>query len=160
MENLWKSRKAPVPLAWNEIPETGNYFHVFSLIVCILIDVVILAPSSSTAQNNVGLPDMQVWDLSKCAKVFAESIKSLKEELEKKETGDYLVWDKDDKPAMEFVTACANIRSHIFGIDKKSLFDAKCMYKIFFYFLQCCLYYFFKFCNVSPWIFYGCIFKK
>lgn len=69
---------------------------------------------------------MQVWDLSKCALVFSDSIDTLKKELAKKEAGDYLIWDKDDKPAMDFVTACANIRSHIFGIQKKSLFDAKC----------------------------------
>ena len=28
---------------------------------------------------------------------------------------------------MEFVTACANLRSHIFGIERKSLFDIKSM---------------------------------
>lgn len=69
---------------------------------------------------------MQVWNLKKCAAVFAESISTLKSELSKKEQGDYLVWDKDDKAAMDFVTACSNIRSHIFGIPTKSLFDAKC----------------------------------
>lgn len=105
MENLWKNRVPPVPLAWKDIPGTE--------------------PSSSTTQNNTGLRDMQVWDLSKCAFVFSDSIGILKTELAKKGAGDYLIWDKDDKPAMDFVTACANIRSHIFGIQKKSLFDAK-----------------------------------
>lgn len=69
---------------------------------------------------------MQVWDMSKCAWVFAESVQALKNELAKKSTGDYLVWDKDDKHAMEFVAACANIRAHIFSIETKSLFDIKC----------------------------------
>lgn len=41
-------------------------------------------------------------------------------------TGDHLVWDKDDKSAMDFVAACANIRAHIFGIAQKTRFDIKC----------------------------------
>lgn len=40
---------------------------------------------------------------------------------------DHLVWDKDDEDAMDFVTACANIRSHIFHIAAKSRFDIKSM---------------------------------
>lgn len=40
--------------------------------------------------------------------------------------GDDLVWDKDDKDSMDFVTACANIRAHIFGIPQKTRFDVKC----------------------------------
>lgn len=69
---------------------------------------------------------MNVWSIKECATVFSESLEVLKNELSKKGSGDYLVWDKDDKYSMEFVTACANIRSHIFGIEKKSLFDTKC----------------------------------
>jgi hypothetical protein len=42
--------------------------------------------------------------------------------------GDHLVWDKDDKSAMDFVASCANIRAHIFGIPQKSRFDIKCKY--------------------------------
>jgi ubiquitin-like 1-activating enzyme E1 B len=38
---------------------------------------------------------------------------------------------KDDVAAMNFVTAAANIRSHIFGIATKSRFDIKCRYLIF-----------------------------
>ena len=40
---------------------------------------------------------------------------------------DHLVWDKDDEPAMDFVAACANIRSHVFGITTKTRFDIKSM---------------------------------
>lgn len=98
---------------------------VENIVSCLML-LLFAEPSSSTTQNNTGLRDMQVWDLSKCAFVFSDSIGILKTELAKKGAGDYLIWDKDDKPAMDFVTACANIRSHIFGIQKKSLFDAKC----------------------------------
>jgi ubiquitin-like 1-activating enzyme E1 B len=37
-----------------------------------------------------------------------------------------LAFDKDDVDAMDFVTAAANLRAHIFGITEKSLFDIKC----------------------------------
>ena len=36
------------------------------------------------------------------------------------------MWDKDDDLAMDFVTACSNIRCFIFGIQQKSRFDTKC----------------------------------
>lgn len=72
---------------------------------------------------------MQVWSLSKCSKVFASSVSILKEELSNK---NFLVWDKDDKPAMDFVTACTNIRAHIFSIDQKSRFEIKCKYLRFY----------------------------
>jgi len=43
---------------------------------------------------------------------------------------DHLVWDKDDKNAMDFVASCANIRAHIFGIPQKTRFDIKCKYNL------------------------------
>lgn len=48
-------------------------------------------------------------------------LQSLKED-------DHLVWDKDDKNAMDFVASCANIRAHIFSIPQKTRFDIKCKY--------------------------------
>lgn len=33
---------------------------------------------------------------------------------------------QDDAPAMNFVTAAANLRMHIFSINMKSKFDVKC----------------------------------
>ena len=35
---------------------------------------------------------------------------------------------QDDKVSMDFVAAAANLRAHVFGIQKKSRFDIKCMY--------------------------------
>jgi ubiquitin-like 1-activating enzyme E1 B len=37
------------------------------------------------------------------------------------------VWDKDDDICLDFVTAAANLRAHIFGIPLKSRFDIKSM---------------------------------
>jgi len=37
----------------------------------------------------------------------------------------HLAFDKDDSSAMTFVTACANLRSRVFGIPAQCLYDAK-----------------------------------
>jgi len=76
-----------------------------------------------------GLKDQQRWSISKCGSIFAESVKNLSQSLKvslEKSPDNYLVWDKDDQHAMDFVAACANIRAHIFGISQKSRFDIKC----------------------------------
>ncbi|KAI0213812.1 SUMO-activating enzyme subunit 2 [Lamellibrachia satsuma] len=41
--------------------------------------------------------------------------------------GGTLVWDKDDEPALNFVTSAANLRAQIFHIPLKSKFDVKSM---------------------------------
>ncbi|CAG9859331.1 unnamed protein product [Phyllotreta striolata] len=102
MENLWKTRKPPVPLSWEQAASHEG--------------------DSVEEENNVRMQDMKVWPLSKCAKVFASTIDVLKNEVSEDK---FLVWDKDDKPAMDFVTACANIRAHIFSIATKSRFEIK-----------------------------------
>ncbi|XP_026325163.1 SUMO-activating enzyme subunit 2 [Hyposmocoma kahamanoa] len=104
MENLWKKRRPPTPLSWDNLPGNNNP----------------PAPHS-------GLPDQRVWSISECAQVFAASCKALQEDLKSRPEGDHLVWDKDEKSAMDFVTACANIRAHIFNIPTKSRFEIKSM---------------------------------
>ncbi|CAH0546939.1 unnamed protein product [Brassicogethes aeneus] len=101
MENLWKTRKAPVPLSWEQAASHRG---------------------DAEAENNVQAIDMRIWSLSKCASVFSDTVSQLKTELKGKS---FLVWDKDDKPAMDFVTAAANIRSYIFSIEQKSRFATK-----------------------------------
>lgn len=109
-ENLWKTRRAPVPLSWKEAAShTGD--------------------GISEDENNVKEIEMKVWSLPKCARVFSNTVETLKKDLEGK---NFLVWDKDDKMAMDFVTACANIRAHIFGIQTKSRFEIKCEFWLFY----------------------------
>lgn len=72
--------------------------------------------------------DQQMWSIRECARVLSRSLNALSEQL-KQGDGD-LVWDKDDEDAMDFVTAAANVRAHIFGISTKSRFDIKCKFEI------------------------------
>ncbi|XP_045463652.1 SUMO-activating enzyme subunit 2 [Harmonia axyridis] len=103
MENLWKSRKPPVPLNWANATKEEEKMEI-------------------DGEDNVKNTDMKVWSINKCAKVFAKTVDNLKIELFGKE---FLLWDKDDKAAMDFVTACANIRSNIFSIAMQSRFSTK-----------------------------------
>lgn len=106
METLWKTRKAPQPKQWGDFTEAG---------------------SSEIPINTTQTRDQKIWSVEECAKVFATSINALKVEFNKLTDGDHLVWDKDEKYAMDFVASCANIRSNVFGIAQKSRFEIKSM---------------------------------
>lgn len=108
MSNLWKTRKPPTPMKFGEHLE----------IITELADV------SSTAGV---MRDQKIWTMAECRKVFADSLSNLKEAASSLKEDDHLVWDKDDQDAMDFVSACANVRSIIYSIPPKSRFDIKSM---------------------------------
>ncbi|KAK6983770.1 SUMO-activating enzyme subunit 2 [Biomphalaria glabrata] len=101
MENLWKKRRAPQPLDFQELPGKGE------------------------AMCTGVMRDQRVWSVQECADIFAQSLAALKQDLYSKGDGGTLVWDKDDHNGMDFVCSVANIRAHIFGITLKSKFDIK-----------------------------------
>ncbi|CAH1779387.1 unnamed protein product, partial [Owenia fusiformis] len=101
MDKLWKKRRPPTPLDWDKLP--------------------------STEFVDGPIRDQQLWSVQQCADILNNSIKSLKDQLAAQGEGGTLVWDKDDSPAMDFVTCAANIRAYIFGIPLKSRFDIKSM---------------------------------
>lgn len=103
MDKLWAKRRPPTPLDWDCLPDS--------------------TPEERNAEQS-NLLDQKVWSVAECASFLDKSIASLKEQLKTKET---LEWDKDDPPALDFVTACANIRMFIFNIGQKSRFEVKSM---------------------------------
>lgn len=107
MSNLWKTRAPPKPMKFGDLE--------------VISDLGDVSPTAGV------LRDQKVWNVEECQKVFADSINNLKEQARKLKEDDHLVWDKDDQDAMDFVTACANIRSMIFSIPQKSRFDVKSM---------------------------------
>ena len=109
MDKLWSKRKPPKPLKWNDLGSADNG-----------------TSNGSSVAAAGGIKDQAVWSIKQCAEVFEESVKKLKAEAQSREDKN-LVWDKDDEPAMDFVAACANCRSHIFSIQTKSRFDIKSM---------------------------------
>ncbi|CAL9697127.1 unnamed protein product [Knipowitschia caucasica] len=107
MDKLWKKRKAPTPLDWHKIEKNE-----------------IPKESEST---NAGLKDQQVLSVYGYSKLFQQSVETLRTQLDERGDGAELVWDKDDQPAMDFVTAAANLRMNIFSMNMKSRFDVKSM---------------------------------
>jgi len=105
MEKLWSKRRKPNPLDWDCLPST---------------------PSMTAEGEQSNLVDQKVWSVAECANQLDTAINILKEKLGKLE-GDkaFLVWDKDDIESLNFVTACANIRMHIFNIKQESRFEVK-----------------------------------
>uniref|UniRef100_A0A8C2GZT1 SUMO-activating enzyme subunit 2 n=1 Tax=Cyprinus carpio TaxID=7962 RepID=A0A8C2GZT1_CYPCA len=106
MDKLWKKRKAPLPLDWTEI------HHL---------------ESSQEEACGTGLKDQQVLGVQGYAQLFHRSVETLRSQLIEKGEGAELVWDKDDPPAMDFVTAAANLRMNVFSMNMKSRFDVKSM---------------------------------
>ncbi|KAM9754220.1 SUMO-activating enzyme subunit 2 [Menidia menidia] len=106
MDKLWKKRKAPTPLDWKQLEKSAH-------------------PSEEVPAS--GLKDQQVLGVWGHCQLFQHSVETLRAQLQEKGEGAELVWDKDDPPAMDFVTAAANLRMHIFSMNTKSRFDVKSM---------------------------------
>ncbi|XP_034444406.1 SUMO-activating enzyme subunit 2 [Hippoglossus hippoglossus] len=106
MDKLWKKRKAPTPLDWQQLENRA-------------------CPQEETPGS--GLKDQQVLGVWGNCQLFKHSVETLRSQLKEKEAGAELVWDKDDPPAMDFVTSAANLRMHIFSMNMKSRFDVKSM---------------------------------
>lgn len=114
MANLWKSRTPPKPVKFNDVLSTAEQ------------------PGTSCTNNtgdpsNASLRDQRVLSLAACADVLSSSLRGLRDQFKALSEGDHLVWDKDDRHAMDFVSACANIRANVFHIPQKSRFEVKSM---------------------------------
>ncbi|KAG5983038.1 hypothetical protein E4U55_000934 [Claviceps digitariae] len=112
VEDLWKSRRRPEPL---------NYDTLYTQ-----------ATEAVAAKDQILSGDQRVWSLEENLVVFKDSLDRLsKRMLELQKTKDpakpepIITFDKDDIDTLDFVASSANIRSTIFGIDRKSRFDIK-----------------------------------
>ncbi|PKX95293.1 E1 ubiquitin-activating protein ubaB [Aspergillus novofumigatus IBT 16806] len=110
MEDMWKTRTAPQPLDFEKLQQ-----------------------ESSSIEPIVSVNDQKVWSLAEDFVVFKDSLERLSKRLKTlQETSKdglkpILIFDKDDVDTLDFVTASANLRATIFGIDPKSKFDTKQM---------------------------------
>ena len=118
LDEMWQSRKKPEPLKYDEVMAQASK---------------VVASKDSLLQD-----DQKVWSLEENLVVFNDSLdrlsKTMAELKKSQETTNssaapepIITFDKDDIDTLDFVAASANIRSHIFGIDKKSRFDIKQM---------------------------------
>ncbi|KAK1983019.1 ThiF family protein [Colletotrichum cereale] len=115
MEDMWKSRRKPEALDYKTLLEQST---------------------DALASKDEILKDGQsVWTLKQNFAVFVDSLDRLSKRMQelKKAHKDasgpepLITFDKDDEDTLDFVTASANIRSSVFGIERKSRFDIKQM---------------------------------
>jgi ubiquitin-like 1-activating enzyme E1 B len=109
MEDMWKTKRPPVALDYDA-----------------------LLQESLGCGKGVAQQDQVVWNTAENFAVFVDSLRRLSGRLEElrasAEVGNaapILTFDKDDVDTLDFVTASANLRSHIFGIESRSKFDIK-----------------------------------
>ncbi|KAL4902999.1 hypothetical protein BDW74DRAFT_55619 [Aspergillus multicolor] len=108
MEDAWKTRNAPEPLDYQVLEETA-----------------------SSVEPGISLKDQRVWTTSESLAVFKDSLDRLSNRMktlqESKDGSAVIEFDKDDVDTLDLVTASANLRAVIFGIEPKSKFDTKQM---------------------------------
>lgn len=108
MDKLWKNRTKPCVLKHNDLAacDAGT------------------SASVTITNGDQTLKEQRMWSLEECFQVFAQSVRDLRDRLKSES---FLVWDKDDENALNFVTSVSNLRSHCFHIERKSKFDVKSM---------------------------------
>lgn len=115
MEDMWQSRKPPEPLDYTKVMARASEML------------------QSTSKEAILQDSQKVWSLEESLVVFNDSLDRLsKRMLELKRVhvsgpAPVIEFDKDDQDTLDFVAASANIRSTIFGIERKSCFDIKQM---------------------------------
>ncbi|PMD35200.1 hypothetical protein L207DRAFT_587513 [Hyaloscypha variabilis F] len=112
MEDMWKTRRPPEPLDYSATAQLD----------------------SREAVEKTLKDGQRVWDLQENISVFKDSLERLNKrmsEMKATSKGDAaeptITFDKDDDDTLDFVTAGANLRSIVFGIETKSRFDIKQM---------------------------------
>ncbi|KAL8397117.1 hypothetical protein RB594_003999 [Gaeumannomyces avenae] len=114
MEDMWKDgKKPPSPLEFADLKEKSSEA---------------LGRTEAILRNG-----QKVWSLEENFAVFVDSLgrlsKRVVDQKAKSPSGPEptIEFDKDDEDTLDFVTASANIRSTVFGIEPKSRFDIKQM---------------------------------
>ncbi|KAA8916039.1 hypothetical protein TRICI_001854 [Trichomonascus ciferrii] len=105
MESMWKSRKAPTPIEYND---------------------ELQKKMDELTASSVLTQDQKVWCLEENLVVLQDSLRRLVTRLkESSEKNPIISFDKDDEDTLDFVVAAANIRSLVFSIETKSKFEVK-----------------------------------
>ncbi|KZS89093.1 hypothetical protein SISNIDRAFT_417318 [Sistotremastrum niveocremeum HHB9708] len=106
MADMWKSRKPPLPLNYDEITQVA---------------------ASSAKENgsspSVNLRDQKQLSLAECLELFIAS--SCRLALRLRSGEDTISFDKDDDDALDFVCASSNLRSFSYSIPTKSRWEVK-----------------------------------
>ncbi|KAJ3134754.1 E1 ubiquitin-activating protein uba2 [Geranomyces variabilis] len=108
MPELWKNRPRPTPLNYAEAKGDA---------------------STTNAPVDELKYDHEIWSLQENTRVLLESVQNSVNRLHamraSKGPSCVLQFDKDDEIALNFVTATANLRAAVYGLEQKSRFEVK-----------------------------------
>lgn len=114
MEDMWKSRRPPEPMDY--------------------ASAIANASDAEARKQRIAKDGQRIWSLEENIIVFKDSLERLSKrmlDMKASATGNaaepQIMFDKDDEDTLDFVTASANLRSLMFGIETKSRFDIKQM---------------------------------
>ncbi|CAA3032863.1 ubiquitin-like activating enzyme () [Olea europaea subsp. europaea] len=106
MEDMWKHRKRPVPLDFDELQSAAS--------------------SSETTNCAGGIKDQRILSTKDSFDLFVDSLSRLATRAQQAPNSP-MEWDKDDDDALDFATSAANLRASVFSIPSKTRFDVKQM---------------------------------
>ncbi|PBP23228.1 hypothetical protein BUE80_DR006040 [Diplocarpon rosae] len=113
MEEMWQTRRPPEALDYASVLEK--------------------AADAEARKHKILREGQKIWTLEENVVVFKDSLERLSKRMaDMRSTGEVaaepvITFDKDDEDTLDFVTAGANLRSIVFGIEAKSRFDIKQM---------------------------------
>ncbi|CAF1185553.1 unnamed protein product [Adineta ricciae] len=120
MKNLWEKRRQPIPIQYEQARQ--------------IQEKTLNGQSDHEQSATPKLNDQRIQSINEYAQMFIESLNELKQRCDKQRQAAssskepaFLVWDKNDDADLRFVTASANLRAYIFGINLTSKFDVKSM---------------------------------
>ncbi|CAH8860889.1 unnamed protein product [Trichobilharzia szidati] len=119
MRDLWvdrQDRREPTPLEMSTLKEA--IINHDSALSCTSLD----------SSNSNELRDQRKLSTSSWLEIFLNSVEKLQRQVEDGSGDKFLVWDKDDQEAMDFVASAAVIRSQLFhlpGADQLTRFTIK-----------------------------------
>ncbi|KAJ2382597.1 E1 ubiquitin-activating protein uba2, partial [Coemansia sp. RSA 2603] len=107
-EHMWVQRRAPEPLHYDELARAWA------------------AAANGEPLDVAALADHEPMTRELAFALFCHATRVLAQRhVASSGSGEPLVFDKDDAPALWFVAATASLRSYVFGIAQRSVFDVK-----------------------------------
>ncbi|CAF3607821.1 unnamed protein product [Rotaria socialis] len=120
MKNLWEKRRQPIPMEYGK--------------ACLVKEKNQNGQGDHDESTMPKITDQRIQSISDYVQMFIDSVNDLKQRSDKQreialttKEPTFLVWDKNDDADLRFVTASANLRAYIFGINLTSKFDVKSM---------------------------------
>lgn len=104
MEDMWKNRQQPRPLEFDDCVDSLDFVTDGGT-----VDSAIVDQRKMTLGDNV--------------KLFMDATERLS--VRARETDDPIEFDKDDRDTLDFVSAASNLRSIVYSITPKTVFEVK-----------------------------------